>query len=170
MRYYDGADGLKTGHTDAAKYCLAATAKKDGMRLIAIVLGEEESKVRNSETMALLDYGFNTKKVSILKHKGEVIEEIDLDKGDQEKVKIVPKMDVGVLQDKTTDKHKYTYKVKLNEVKLPLKKNDVVGKISVYEKKKKLSTTDLVTNNEVNPLNYWQLYIENIKNSILGII
>ena len=48
VRFYEGADGLKTGHTDAAKYCLAATAKKNDMRLIAIVLGEEVSKVRNS--------------------------------------------------------------------------------------------------------------------------
>lgn len=170
VRYYDGADGLKTGHTDAAKYCLAATAKKNGMRLIAIVLGEEESKVRNSETMALLDYGFNTKKMTTLKKKGEVIEEIDLDKSDKEKIRVVPKQDVGVVQDKMTNEHKYTYKVKLNEINLPLKKNDIIGKISVYEKNKKLSTTDLVTNQDINSLNYFELYIENIKNSILGIV
>ena len=59
IRFYDGADGLKTGHTDNAGYCLAATAKRNDLRLIAIVLGEKDSKVRNSETMSLLDYGFN---------------------------------------------------------------------------------------------------------------
>ena len=53
VKFYDGADGLKTGHTDNAKYCIAATAKRDDMRLIAIVLGEENSKTRNAETMAL---------------------------------------------------------------------------------------------------------------------
>ena len=73
VRFYEGADGLKTGHTDAAKYCLAATAKKNDMRLIAIVLGEEVSKVRNSETMALLDYGFNTYGLQILKKKNETV-------------------------------------------------------------------------------------------------
>ena len=59
VRFYEGADGLKTGHTDAAKYCLAATAKKNNLRFIAIVLGEENSNVRNQEVMSLLDYGFN---------------------------------------------------------------------------------------------------------------
>ena len=69
VRYYEGADGLKTGHTDNAKYCLAATAKRKDMRLIAIVLGEEDSKTRNNETMALLDYGFNSTKYNLLKEK-----------------------------------------------------------------------------------------------------
>ena len=100
VRFYNGADGLKTGHTDAAKYCLAATAKKDNMRLIAIVLGEENGKVRNSETMALLDYGFNTKKVTILKKKNQVIKKIKFDKGNKESIKIKPKYDVGILEDK----------------------------------------------------------------------
>ena len=59
IRFYDGADGLKTGHTDDAGYCLAVTAKKYGLRLIGIVLGEKESKIRNNEAMKLLDYGFN---------------------------------------------------------------------------------------------------------------
>ena len=63
MHFYEGADGLKTGHTDAAGYCLAATAKRNGLRLIGIVLGEKDASTRNSEMMQLLDYGFNTVKL-----------------------------------------------------------------------------------------------------------
>lgn len=170
VRYYEGADGLKTGHTDAAKYCLAATAKKNKMRLIAVVLGEEESKVRNSEAMALLDYGFNNKKITTIKSKGEVVEEITFDKGNKDKIAIVPKNDIGVLQDKNTDKHEYSYKVKLDDIELPIKKNDKIGEIKVYEKNKFITKGDLVSNTYVDKLNYLELYRETIKNSIMGIM
>lgn len=170
VRFYEGADGLKTGHTDAAKYCLAATAKKNDMRLIAIVLGEEESKVRNSETMALLDYGFNTKKMTVLKKKNDVIKEIAFDKGNQDKIVIKPKYDVGVLENKQDDGKKYQYDVKINSLSLPLKRGDVVGKISVRDKNRKITTVDLISNTNVEKLSYLELYIETIKNSILGII
>ena len=170
VRFYEGADGLKTGHTDAAKYCLAATAKKDGMRLIAVVLGEESSKVRNSETMALLDYGFNTKKVTVVKEKGKTVKEISFDKGDKEKISLVPKYDVGVLEDKSNSGHKYTYDIKTKKIELPVKKGDVLGKIVVKEKNKKITEVDLVSKTDIHKLNYLELYIETVKNSILGIV
>lgn len=170
VRFYEGADGLKTGHTDAAKYCLAATAKKNDMRLIAIVLGEGESKVRNSEAMALLDYGFNTKKMTILKKKNDVIKEIAFDKGNKDKIAIKPKYDVGVLENKQDDSKKYQYDVKINSLTLPLRKGDVVGKVSIKDKGKKITTVDLISNTNVDKLSYLELYIETIKNSILGIV
>lgn len=170
VRFYEGADGLKTGHTDAAKYCLAATAKKKDMRLIAIVLGEEESKVRNSEAMALLDYGFNTKKMIVLKKKSDTVKEITFDKGNKDKIEIKPKYDVGVLEDRQSGGGKYQYDVKINSLKLPLKKGDIVGKIYVTHKKKRITTVDLVSNTNVEKLSYLQMYKETIKDSILGII
>lgn len=170
VRFYKGADGLKTGHTDAAKYCLAATAKKDNMRLIAIVLGEENGKVRNSETMALLDYGFNTKKVTILKKKNQVVKKIKFDKGNKESIKIKPKYDVGILEDKQTTESKYNYNIKINNLKLPMKKGDTVGRITVTKNNKKITSVDLVSDTNVKKLNFLELYIETIKNAILGIM
>ena len=170
VRFYKGADGLKTGHTDAAKYCLAATAKKDNMRLIAIVLGEENGKVRNSETMALLDYGFNTKKVTILKKKNQVIKKIKFHKGNKESIKIKPKYDVGILEDKQTSGNKYNYNIKISNLKLPMKKGDTVGKITVTKNNKKITSVDLVSDTNVKKLNFLELYIETIKNAILGIM
>ena len=170
VRFYDGADGLKTGHTDAAKYCLAATAKKDDMRLIAIVLGEEQSKVRNSEAMALLDYGFNTKKISIVKQKGKTVKEIVFDKGDKKKISLAPKYDVGILEDKTASSNKYNYDIELDKINLPIKQGDVLGKIIVRRKNQKITEVDLISKTSVNKLNYFELYLETIKNSILGIV
>ena len=170
VRFYDGADGLKTGHTDAAKYCLAATAKKDGMRLIAIVLGEENSKIRNSETMALLDYGFNTKKITVVKKKDKIVKELEFDKGDKEKIQLVPKYDVGVLENKASRGNKYKYNIEVDKIKLPIKQGDVLGKIIVKDGKKEITKVDLVSKTSIKKLNYIELYIETVKNSILGII
>ena len=65
VRFYEGADGLKTGFTDDAGYTMVTTAKRNNMRLIAVALGETVSKVRNEEITNLLDYGFNAYKVNI---------------------------------------------------------------------------------------------------------
>ena len=82
-------DGLKTGFTDNAKYCMAVTAKRDGMRLLAIVLGEETGSVRNQEISELLDYGFKAYKVNNFMNKDSVVDEISLEKATKDKVKIL---------------------------------------------------------------------------------
>ena len=75
VRFYQGCDGFKTGSTDAAKYCLAATAEKNGMRLVAIVLGTPVSQTRFDEARAMLDYGFaNYQRVNIA-NKGDLLGE-----------------------------------------------------------------------------------------------
>ena len=140
------------------------------MRLIAIVLGEENGKVRNSETMALLDYGFNTKKVTILKKKNQVVKKIKFDKGNKESIKIKPKYDVGILEDKQASGNKYNYNIKINNLKLPMKKGDTVGRITVTKNNKKITSVDLVSDTNVKKLNFLELYIETIKNAILGIM
>lgn len=168
VRFYEGADGLKTGHTDAAKYCLAATAKKNDMRLIAIVLGEEVSKVRNAETISLLDYGFNTVKVQKLKEKGEKIEEIAISKGSRNKVTLVTEEDVSVLQDKGTKDKNYTIETKVDKIKLPIKKGEALGTIMVKEKGRIVMQKDLVSKNTVHQLGYFELILNTLKRAITG--
>lgn len=80
VRFYSGADGLKTGFTDSAGYTMAVTAERDNMRLIAIVLGETSGKARNQDATDLLDYGFNTYKVDLLNKKNEVVKELEIEK------------------------------------------------------------------------------------------
>ncbi len=75
VRFYQGCDGFKTGSTDAAKYCLAATAEKNGMRLVAIVLGTPISQTRFDECRAMMDYGFaNYQRVAVA-NKGDLLGE-----------------------------------------------------------------------------------------------
>lgn len=170
IRSYPGSDGLKTGHTDNAKYCIAATAKRDGMRLIAIVLGEEVAKVRNEETSKLLDYGFNLKQVNIIKKKEKVVKKITLEKSNKKEIKIYPKNDVVVLKDKGIQNKKYVTKIKINKVNLPLKKNDKVGVIDVYENKKKIKSVDLIVKEKVEKETFINLLLNNLKNISSGVM
>ena len=170
VRTYNGSDGLKTGHTDAAKYCIAATAKRDNMRLIAIVLGEETASTRNEEAAALLDYGFNTKKVEILKSKDEIIKELPIEKSTSKTIKISPKEDITILTDKQNNKNNYETKIVLNKIELPINKKQVVGKIDVYQNKKLIKTEKLISNNSAKKLTYLQVLFNNLKNITTGIM
>ncbi len=168
VRFYDGADGLKTGHTDNAKYCIAATAKRNGMRLIAIVLGEEVSKVRNSETMELLDYGYNNYKVNTLKKQNEVVGRIKVEKGNKETVEVVPIMDALRVSKKNEEDKSYTTKIKMNEIALPVKQGDVVGKLQIYDGNQKVGEVDLTVKETVEKSNFLELFYRSLKDMTLG--
>lgn len=75
VRFYDGCDGFKTGSTDAAKFCLSATAEKNGMRLVAIVLGTPNSQTRFNEARAMMDYGFAAYQRTVIARKGDLLGE-----------------------------------------------------------------------------------------------
>lgn len=167
MRFYEGADGLKTGFTDNAGYCLAATAKRDDLRLIAVVLGEANGKTRNNETMELLNYGFNTVKFKILKNKGEIIKKIKLDKANINIVDIVLRENLGVISD-VGKKNKYTYDIKVSNLNLPISVGDDVGDICVFENNKKLNCVNLTVKNNINKLSFYDLFIKCFSDIIVG--
>ena len=168
VRFYDGADGLKTGFTDNAGYTMAVTAKRNDMRLIAIVLGEAVSKVRNQETTSLLDYGFNLYKVQVIKKQGDVIKKVDLNKATKSKVDVVLDRDITVLSKKSDTEKSYTEKVNINEVKLPLKENQVIGNIEIYDGTNKIGSYPLVVNEAVKKKNIWKLFLDNLKDIVVG--
>ena len=169
IRFYEGADGLKTGHTDAAKYCLAATAKRNDLRIIAIVLGEDNSKIRNKETMELLDYGFNNIKVNTLKEKGEVVKKIKLDKANKEIVQIVLKDNLNIIEDISSNKSKYKYNIKIDDINLPINKGDVIGKIEVYKNNKYIKDGNLTVLDNIKKIGFFDLYKKTILDMVSGI-
>ena len=158
VRFYEGADGLKTGHTDAAKYCLAATAKKDNLRFIAIVLGEENSNTRNQEVMSLLDYGFNHYQMNLIKSKDEVLQTIPLDKANKESMSLVAISDIGVLSEKTAIKREYDYDIKLKKYSLPVKPGDIVGEVIVKENNKEVTSVPVTVSESVSRLSFLELF------------
>jgi len=168
IRFYDGADGLKTGFTDNAGYCMAVTAKRDGMRLIAITLGEAKGSVRNEETTALLDYGFNLYKVDVVHNKGDIIEEIDIAKGTKEKIKVSVDNDIVVLKKKSELSKKYDLETKINNVKLPIKKGQIVGKLLVKDNGKVIKEASLISLESVKKLGYFKIIFKTIEEILTG--
>lgn len=161
VRFYEGTDGLKTGFTDNAGYSMAVTTKRDNMRLLAIVLGEKEGKVRNSETMELLDFGFQNYKVDLLKKKGDVVTYLDLDKANK-KVPVVLKDDLTILSKKTDKSPDYDFKINLNNNKLPIRSNSVVGNISLVNDKKIVKSEDLIINEDVYKIGYFTYILDTL--------
>ena len=168
VRLYEGADGLKTGFTDNAGYTMAVTAKRGNMRLLAIVLGEAVSKVRNQETQELLDYGFNLYKVNVVRKKGEVIDSIKVKKGNKDKVDVVLKEDATVLSKKSDSDKAYKEKIILNKIDLPVKKNDKVGILELYSDNKKIGSYDLIINKDIKKDGIINIFLNNLKDIITG--
>lgn len=162
---YEGTDGLKTGHTDDAGYCLSATVKRGDLRLIGIVLGENDSKVRNKETIDLLDYGFNNTKLKTLKKKNSIIQKINLDKSNKKTINLILKDNLNVVEEPGTN-NKYSYDIKIKEINLPIQKGDVLGSVTVKLKDKIITTGELISDRDVSKLKLFDLF----KNSIVGII
>ena len=168
VRFYSGADGLKTGFTDSAGYTMAVTAERDNMRLIAIVLGEASGKARNQEATDLLDYGFNTYKVDLLNKKNEVVKELEIEKGNKSRVNAILKHDVSILRKKSDAGINYDTSVKINDIRLPLKKGDVVGKLEVLDNGNVIKSEDLIIDEDVSKINYFKHLYNSFKNIISG--
>lgn len=128
---YRGADGLKTGSTDQAKYCFTGTAQRDGMRLISVVMGAETEMKRFAETKKLFDYGFSNFKL-VKKQAGNTqmtgFESVPVKKGVELNVPAVPASDVTVLT-KVGEEGQYKPKVTVQDLTAPVKKGQVIGKV-----------------------------------------
>lgn len=132
LKQYEWATGLKTGSTSLAKYCLSATACKDNIELIAVIMGAPDYKVRFSEAVTLLNYGYSV--VSMYSDKNdEINREIKISGGVKKTVKIEPEKEFVYICGKDEVINNITKKVKLEKkVKAPAKSGSVVGKTEYY--------------------------------------
>lgn len=168
VRYYSGVDGLKTGYTETAGYCITTTAKKNDMRLITVVMGEPSSSVRNSETTGMLDYGFNTYKIDKVLSKNKVLSNKRVELGIITNVNVVPREDVNILNNKVGTKRNVTYEVKIDDIKAPVKKGDVVGKINVIENNKTIMTVDCTVDKNIDRASIVRVYFRNLLDVVKG--
>lgn len=133
VRFYDGVDGLKTGFTETAGYCLTATAKKDDFRLISVVMGEDSTENRSSDTVKLLNYGFNTYKINTIKTKDEVLGKVRVERGKENFAEIVLLEDATELLKNTEDVSNYEFNLKVDTIKAPVKPGDIVGSAEIID-------------------------------------
>ncbi len=168
IRYYSGLDGLKTGFTETAGYCLTATASKNNMRLISVVMGEESSEVRNKETVELLNYGFSNYKTKNILKKTSKFDKIKIYNGKKDTINISLKDDVTDLIGKD-DNNNYKYEIKIDKIEAPIKKGQKVGILILKSNEKKISEFDIVSLESVKKANYIDYYKKNLKNFITGL-
>ena len=168
LKSYKGVDGLKTGMTDKAGYTMAVTAKRGNMRILAIVLGEKEGKVRNKEVSDLLDYGFNNYEVVTIKKKGDKVGLITLDKSIPKEIDITLEEDITVMVKKGENKKNYKNIVKLNDLKLPIKKGEVIGKLLIKDNNDILREITLKSNKDMQKQSFFNLMWNTVKSMLTG--
>lgn len=153
LKSYNGCDGLKTGFTKEAKYCISATAKRGNIRFISVIMGADSWKERNSQASKLLDIGFaKYESVDFIK-KDEVIQEIALPKSKPEKVKVMAKDDLNLVFEKGA-KPKIEKKVEISkDLKLPIKKGDSIGVVRAVEGDKVYGEIDIVADQDITKIN-----------------
>lgn len=168
VRFYDGVDGLKTGFTKNAGYCLTATGKKNNLRLISVVMGEESIEKRSSDTVKLLNYGFNTFKVNLIKNKSEILGKVNVQKGKKENVDVVLVNDLIELLNASDKPSNYKFKILVDKITAPVKKGDVIGKVKVLNDNGILiSQVDITVNENVLKANLWDLFKRNLKYNLV---
>ncbi len=133
VRFYEGVDGLKTGFTSEAGYCITTTAKRNGMRLLSVVMKAETSDLRSKDTVNMLNYGFNTYKLNVLLKKDEELGKITIEKGKLENVGVYLKDDVTLLNKVTEENQNYSYNLIINEINAPVKALEKVGYVEVID-------------------------------------
>ena len=164
VRFYDGVDGLKTGFTATAGYCLTATAKKNNLRLIAVVMGADTSDHRSSDISSLLNYGFNTYKTEILYAKDNTLGTKRIENGTMETTDIVLTEDYVKLLKQTEAKPNYSYNVKVDGLKAPVKRGDIVGNVEVVDESGNVvDTLDVTVRQDVSKASIWDLFVRNFK-------
>lgn len=168
VRFYGGVDGLKTGFTSSAGYCLTATAKKDNMRLITVVMNEPDSGKRSSDTTKMLDYGYNIYMVKNIIDENTIIDKVGVELGRKQATDIVPKEAITILSKKSDENRNITYEAKIDKVVAPVKKGDVVGKIDIIEDGKVISTIEATIKEDIDKANIFTIFLRNLKSILSG--
>ena len=172
IKFYNGLDGLKTGFTDNAGYCLTGTMLRNDMRLITVTMKAPTKEDRNTDTINLMEYAYSMYYKSTLIKKDKKIGDMFIDNAKKRKVSYYLKEDASVILDKDVRNIKYNYSVKLNNVKAPLKKNDVVGTLTLHLNNQDINY-NLIVKENIKKSNYFvrlSNYLKDIINGNLNVL
>ncbi len=154
---YNGITGLKTGTTSNAGFCLCATATRDKMSLVSVVLGADTSEDRFDLSVSLLDYGFANYQINKIKIDEKKIKTVKVKNGAVKSVKPVFPDGDSVLVKKGTDNFTYDYRVK-EKVEAPVKKGDILGEIVVKCSDKEMASVPLTAENDIKKTTFSYIF------------
>lgn len=159
VKFYPGVDGLKTGYTHEAKYCLTATAKKNDMRVIAVVMGAPTTKERNAQVTQMLDYAFANYETQKLYERQQMIDEVEVHKGVSKTVQMATSEPISILMKKGEKKLKLKTEIKIKKnINMPIEKGDRLGTLVVKNNGKTVTESPLVASENVQSANWWGLF------------
>lgn len=164
VRYYNGVDGLKTGFTKTAGYCLTATAKKDNFRLISVVMGEDTSENRSADTVKLLNYGFNTYKINIIKTKDEKLGKVRIYNGKNYFANVVLVADATEILKNNEKVDNYEFNLKVGKIKAPVKRGDVIGTAEIIDSGNNIiDEVDVTIDKDIEKAGFVDYLLKNLK-------
>lgn len=159
IRFYSGANGLKTGSTSNAGCCISATAKRDGMQLIAVVLGADNSKERFSTASELLNYGFANYTVSNFGNKGTEVCKVKVLNGKNDNIVALTQDNTAVVIDKKEKNNLKTHVNLPKELSAPVKKGQQIGEIIITLNGETIAKSNLVSNKNVKKMSAADYFI-----------
>ncbi|QYR19967.1 D-alanyl-D-alanine carboxypeptidase [Paenibacillus sp. sptzw28] len=158
VRFYSGADGLKTGFTSEAKFCLTATARRDNLRVIAVVMGEPNTKTRNAEVSQMFDFSFAQYMNHSIFDKGQTMGTVKVEKGNIPEMELKAKHSYSVLLKKGSSVKDIRYELKIDSLKAPVKINAPIGKLIVYQGDQVLNEFTVDAPASVERAGWWTLF------------
>lgn len=168
VRYYDGIDGLKTGYTGNALYCLTATGVRNNIRLLSVVMGSDTSEHRSNDTISMLNYGFNNYRINKIVDKGQVIDNKIVYKGNIDNVDIITTDEVNDLI-KVNEKKEYNYKIDINKLVAPIKYGDVIGSMEIIDNNgNSIKKIDLTVAQDINKQNLGNIFYKLFRKFVSG--
>lgn len=163
VRFYDGITGLKTGSTSKAKYCLSATAKRNGMNLIAVIMAAPDHKVRFTEAQALLDYGFANCSVYEDDFSGMNFEAVPVKGGIPSKIAAYPGEKFSHTFTSEYDEKKIEKKIEYKTISAPVKQGDTVGSVIYTYQGKELGSVPLLARQDAKEAGYTDFLMVAVK-------
>ncbi len=156
VRFYEGTTGLKTGYTSAAGHCLSASAKRENLELVAVVLNCPNSAARFESAKALLDYGFAN--YALIEVQEEELPTVEVILGKSQSLQVTAQGEAQLLVDKAL-RQGVTRTVELPQtIEAPVAPGQVLGTLTVESGGKILATVPLVAAEEVERLSWWELF------------
>lgn len=170
VRFYEGIDGLKTGYTTKAGYCLTATGKKENLRYIATVMGADTSPNRNSDIVNMMNYGFNSFKLNTIIEKDKELGKIKINQGKNQHGTLILLEEATELLKNTEDAKKYDYDIKTKKkITAPIKTGDEVGTLELKDEKGKvIKKINLTIKENIKKANFLDYLKRNLKQTLSG--
>ncbi|MCK4259092.1 MAG: D-alanyl-D-alanine carboxypeptidase [Halanaerobiales bacterium] len=170
VRHYEGVDGLKTGYTSKAKFCLSATGQRNGLRFISIVMGAPTSIVRFNEISTMLNYGFNVFTAKEIVKKDQVVQNVRVSRGKVEEVEVIAEFDFNVPMRKGSKEEISTEIIFNDKIIAPIEAGEVLGEMIVKKNGVEVGRVPLKAKEPVERGSIFRIILQMLKNIFRSLV